>query len=89
MPNRQSYIYILTNQINTVLYIGVTSELQQRIWQHKAKLVEGFTSKYNVTKLVYYEVFADIRDAIAREKEIKGGSRQKKIDLVNRLNPED
>ncbi len=88
MQNRQSYIYIMTNQYNTVLYTGVTSDLQKRVWQHKEKLVEGFTQRYHVTKLVYYEIFTDIREAIAREKQIKGGSRQKKIDLIKSINPE-
>lgn len=88
MQNRQSYIYILTNKYNTVLYTGVTSDLKKRIWEHREKLAEGFTKRYNVTKLVYYEVFADIRDAIAREKQIKAGSRQKKINLITGMNPE-
>ncbi|MBP7689197.1 MAG: GIY-YIG nuclease family protein [Thermoflexales bacterium] len=88
MQNRQSFIYILTNKYNNVLYTGVTSDLKKRVWEHREKLVEGFTKRYNVTKLVYYEVFADIRDAIAREKQIKAGSRQKKIDLINGFNSE-
>jgi putative endonuclease len=88
MQNRQSYIYILTNKYNKVLYTGVTSDLKKRIWEHREKLADGFTKRYNVTKLVYYEVFADIRDAIAREKQIKAGSRQKKIDLIAGFNPE-
>jgi putative endonuclease len=88
MQSRQSYVYLLTNKYNTVLYTGVTSDLKKRVWQHKEKLVEGFTKKYNVDKLVYYEVFADIRDAIAREKQIKAGSRQKKVDLIQVMNPQ-
>ena len=88
MQNRQSYVYLLTNKYNTVLYTGVTSDLKKRVWQHKENLVEGFTKKYNVDKLVYYEVFADIRDAIAREKQIKAGSRQKKVDLIQSMNPQ-
>jgi len=88
MQNRQSYVYLLTNKYNTVLYTGVTSDLKKRVWQHKEKLVEGFTKKYHVDKLVYYEVSADIRAAIAREKQIKGGSRQKKVDLIQGMNPE-
>ncbi|MBI5566356.1 MAG: GIY-YIG nuclease family protein [Chloroflexi bacterium] len=88
MQNRQSFVYILTNKYNKVLYTGVTSGLKKRVWQHREKLVAGFTKQYNVTKLVYYEVFADIRDAIAREKQIKAGSRQKKIDLIIGMNPE-
>jgi putative endonuclease len=88
MQDRQSFIYILTNKYNRVLYTGVTSDLKKRIWEHREKLVDGFTKRYNVSKLVYYEVFADIRDAIAREKQIKAGSRQKKIDLITGMNPE-
>ena len=87
MQDRQSYVYLLTNKYNTVLYTGVTSDLKKRVWQHKEKLIEGFTKKYHVDKLVYYEVFADIREAIAREKQIKGGSRQKKVDLIQGMNP--
>jgi putative endonuclease len=88
VQDRRSFIYILTNKYNKVLYTGVTSDLKKRVWEHKEKLVDGFTKRYNVTKLVYYEVFADIRDAIAREKQIKAGSRQKKIDLIIGMNPE-
>jgi putative endonuclease len=66
----------------------VTNDLKRRAWQHREKAVEGFTKRYNVTKLVYYEVFDDVRAAIAREKQLKGGSRQKKIDLVNSVNSE-
>jgi putative endonuclease len=88
MQNRQSVVYIVTNKYNKVLYTGVTSDLKKRIWEHREKLVDGFTKRYNVTKLVYYEVFADIRDAIAREKQIKAGSRQKKIDLIVGMNPD-
>lgn len=81
-------IYIMTNKYNKVLYTGVTSNLFKRVNEHKEKLVGGFTSQYNVTKLVYYEEFATMPEAIAREKQIKGGSRQKKIDLINSKNPE-
>jgi putative endonuclease len=70
------------------LYTGVTSDLKKRVWEHREKLVDGFTKRYNVTKLVYYEMFSDIRDAIAREKQIKAGSRQKKIDLIIVMNPD-
>jgi putative endonuclease len=80
--NKQYYIYIMTNELNTVLYTGVTNDLEKRAEEHKLKLIEGFTKKYNINKLVYYEVFDDINDAIAREKQIKAGSRQKKIDLI-------
>lgn len=85
---RNSYIYILTTQKNTALYTGVTSNLKQRITRHKNSEGSVFTKRYNVTKLVYFEIFNDIRIAIAREKQIKAGSRKKKLDLVNRINPE-
>ena len=88
MANQQYYVYLMTNKYNTVLYIGVTNDLKRRVWEHKEKLVEGFTKRYNITKLVYYEVFDDVRAAIAREKQLKGGSRQKKVDLVNSMNRE-
>ncbi|HMR99158.1 MAG TPA: GIY-YIG nuclease family protein [Anaerolineales bacterium] len=81
-------VYIMTNQYNKVLYTGVTSNLFKRAHEHKDKIVAGFTSRYNVTKLVYYEEFATMPEAIAREKQIKSGSRRKKIDLVNNKNPE-
>lgn len=78
----------MTNKINTVIYTGVTSDLKKRVYEHKEKIIEGFTKKYNVNKLVYYEVFGDIENAILREKQIKGGSRKKKIDLIKSMNPE-
>jgi putative endonuclease len=84
---KQFYIYIMTNQNNTVLYTGVTSDIQARVYQHKAKIVRSFTSRYNIDKLVYYEELPDAIIAIKREKQIKGGSRQKKLDLINLLNP--
>jgi len=86
--DRQYYIYMMTNKGNNVIYAGVTSNLKGRVYQHKQKLIGGFTKKYNVTKLVYYEVFEDIENAILREKRIKGGSRKKKIELVNVMNNE-
>ena len=86
--SQQYYIYIITNQYNTVLYTGVTNDLIRRVYEHKEKLIAGFTKKYNVNKLVYYEIFTDINSAITREKQIKAGSRQKKIDLVNSMNPQ-
>ena len=86
MPH-QYYIYIMTNVKNTVLYTGVTNDIYRRIFEHKHKLVEGFTKKYHITKLVYYEVFDDIELAISREKQIKGGSRQRKINLIMNMNP--
>ena len=86
---RGGYIYILTNKNNTVLYTGVTSNLSNRLVEHSTGFYEkSFTSKYNVTKLVYFEEFISIEEAIAREKQIKAGSRQKKLDLINRFNPE-
>jgi putative endonuclease len=84
---RQFFVYVLTNKRHTVLYTGVTNDLKKRGYQHRHKLIAGFTSRYNVDKLVYYEVFDDTYDAISREKQIKGGSRQKKIDLINSTNP--
>jgi putative endonuclease len=86
--SKQYYLYIMTNKYNTVLYTGVTNDLQRRVYEHKEKIIEGFTNKYNITKLVYYEVFEDAYTAISREKQIKAGSRQKKIDLVNSINQE-
>lgn len=81
-------VYIMTNAMHTVLYTGVTSDLTQRVWQHKNGLGSHFTSKYHVTKLVYFETFGDVTLAIAREKQIKGGSRRKKGLLVESVNPE-
>ena len=88
MLNKKGYVYILTNTYNTVLYTGVTSDLVKRIHEHKNKTVEGFTKKYNLHKLVYYESFEDITQAIAREKQIKGWLRSKKLLLLERLNPD-
>lgn len=84
----QTFVYILTNAHNTTLYIGVTNNLLRRTFEHKEKFNSGFTKKYNLTKLVYYEIFSDIDNAILREKKLKGGSRQSKIDLINKFNPE-
>ena len=84
--DRQYYIYIITNHNNTVTYTGVTNDLKRRIYEHKEKLVDGFTKKYNINKLVYYEVFDDVENAITREKQIKGGSRSKKVNLVESIN---
>ncbi len=80
------YVYILTNWNNHVMYIGVTNNLQRRIYEHKEKLIDGFTSKYNVNKLVYYEETTDIKSAIAREKQLKGWRRSKKDALVVTMN---
>jgi len=81
------FVYILTNKNNSVLYSGITNSLMRRIWEHKSKLIDGFTKKYNVTKLVYYESFDNPSDAIKREKQIKAGSRKKKMELINKFNP--
>ena len=78
----------MTNKNNSVLYTGITNDLKRRIYEHKEKFVSGFTKKYNVRKLVYYEVFQDPENAILREKQIKAGSREKKIDLINTMNKE-
>ena len=85
---KSGYIYLMTNRNNTVIYTGVTSDLKKRIYEHKSKLIDGFTKKYNVHKLVYYEIFDHIEDAIVREKQIKGGSRAKKIALIKSINPD-
>lgn len=85
---RQYFIYIMTNFENGTLYTGVTNNLIRRIYEHKNKLLEGFTTKYELEKLVYYEVFDNIEYAILREKQIKGGSRKKKLDLINKFNRE-
>ncbi len=86
---RGGYIYILTNKNHTVLYTGVTSNLANRLYEHRTGFYkDSFTSRYNVTKLVYFEEFLSIEDAIHREKQIKAGSRQNKLDLVNGFNPE-
>lgn len=84
----ESYVYLLANKHNNVLYTGVTNDLIRRVYQHKNKLVAGFTQKYNVDRLVYFEVCSGIVVAIEREKQIKGWSRKKKQDLINTLNPE-
>jgi putative endonuclease len=87
-PMKPGFVYIITNRNNTVLYTGVTSQLVQRMYQHKQKLVEGFSKKYNCHKLVYFEYGDDIEACIAREKQIKAGSRNKKVQLIESMNPE-
>ena len=77
----------MTNKKNTVIYVGFTNDLIRRGWEHRHHVVKGFTNKYNIEKLVYFEVFEERDAAIAREKQIKAGSRQKKIDLINKINP--
>jgi putative endonuclease len=86
VEDRRYFVYIMTNVRHTVLYTGVTNDLQRRVWEHKEKVVEGFTKKYRVCYLVYYEMAEDVMSAIAREKQIKAGSRQDKIDLINSMN---
>jgi len=83
----QYFVYIITNKNNTVLYIGVTNNLVRRIYQHKNKTISSFSSKYNLNKLVYYEVFPRIELAIEREKQLKAGSRAKKNLLIQSINP--
>ncbi len=81
-------VYIMTNYKNTTLYIGVTSNLQRRVWEHKNKVVKGFTEKYNINKLVYYEITDSIESAIIREKQLKNWHRDWKINLIKEINPE-
>jgi putative endonuclease len=85
---KKYYIYIMTNKNNAVLYTGVTNNLIKRVYEHREKLVEGFTKRYNINKLVYYEEFSEILCAIQIEKQIKAGSRQKKLELINKMNLE-
>ena len=86
--NKTCAIYIMTNYLETSLYIGVTSNLQKRVWEHKNKVVKGFTEKYNVNKLVYYELTDSIESAINREKQLKRWHRQWKINLIKEMNPD-
>lgn len=86
--SRQYYTYIMANKWNTVMYIGITSNLEGRVYQHKIKEMKGFTSRYNVNKLVYYEEYGDVYEAIAREKQLKNWKRQWKVGLIQRENPE-
>jgi len=85
---KQGYVYILFNKRNGTLYTGVTSDLVKRIYEHKNKLVKGFTSQYNVDKLGYYEAHTLVTAAIEREKKIKGGSRKNKLELIESMNPD-
>ena len=86
--NKQYYVYFLANKTNVALYIGVTNDLKRRVFEHKNKLVKGFTKKYDIDKLVYYEIFNDPENAILREKRLKGSSRARKNKLVESLNPQ-
>lgn len=85
---KQYCVYIITNQNNGTLYIGVSGDLKRRIYEHKHKLIEGFSKKYDLGMLVYYEVFEDIREAIAREKYLKGKKRAFKLKIINSFNPQ-
>ena len=84
---KQYYVYILTNRKRGVLYTGITNNLERRLYEHKQKLISGFTSKYNLIRLVYFEATIDVSAAIAREKQIKGWLRKKKIALIESENP--
>ncbi len=84
---KQYYVYIMTNKSRT-LYTGVTSNLIRRVYEHKNKLIDGFTKKYNITKLIYYELTNEVTSAIAREKQIKGWLRKKKFALIESMNPQ-
>ena len=88
MNNRQYYVYILFNKKNGTLYVGVTNNLVKRVWEHKNKVVKGFTEKYNINKLVYYEITDSIESAIIREKQLKNWHRDWKINLIKEINPE-
>jgi len=86
--NKKGFVYIMTNKKNGTLYIGVTSNIIKRVYHHKNKLVDGFTKKYNLTKLVYYEVYETIDEAIKREKQLKNWKREWKINLIGSVNPQ-
>lgn len=85
---KQYYVHIMANKINTVLYTGITSDLKKRIWEHKEKVIDGFTKNYNINKLIFFEIYNDPENAILREKQIKAGSRAKKVELIMGINPE-
>ena len=85
--NKKPAINLLTNKPNGTLYTGVTSDLPKRIWQHRNRISKGFCAKYNLTRLVYFELYEDMYEAISREKQIKAGSRKAKIKLIDRINP--
>jgi putative endonuclease len=88
MADQQCFVYIMTNIGNSVLYTGVTSNLRKRVYEHQHSLLGGFSAKYMTVKLVYFEEFADIYRAIVREKQLKAGSRKKKIALIEAMNPD-
>ncbi|MBD5165884.1 GIY-YIG nuclease family protein [Helicobacter sp.] len=84
---KQGFLYILFNKRNGTLYVGVTSNLHKRIYEHKNKITQGFSCRYGVDKLGYYEVFEDIKEAIKREKQLKAGKRKNKLTLIETMNP--
>ncbi len=85
--NKTGYVYILFNKPNGTIYVGVTSNLIKRVYQHKYEFVDSFTKRYHIHKLGYYEIYNNIDDAATREKQLKAGARQRKIDLINKMNP--
>ena len=87
MKSKNYYVYIIASRRNGTIYIGVTSDLVERIWEHKEKLVEGFSKRYNIDKLVYYEQHTDVKEAIIREKRLKKWNRQWKLELIEKDNP--
>jgi len=87
MDNKTWVVYIMMNKMNTVNYTGVTNDLGRRVYEHKNKINEGFTNEYNITKLVYYEHYESPDEAITREKQIKGWVKEKKIQLIETINP--
>lgn len=88
MASKQYYVYLLSNYTRTALYCGVTNDLKRRVWEHKNDLVKGFTQKYQIHDLVYYEIFDDPENAIEREKQIKNYSRKKKEEIILKFNPQ-
>ena len=88
MHNKVYYVYILASKKNGTLYVGVTNNLKRRIYEHKGKLIEGFTNKYNVSQLIYFEQYSDIREALTREKRLKKWNRAWKVALIEKTNPE-
>lgn len=85
---RSYYVYIITNFLNTTFYIGVTNNLEKRVYEHKHELVDGFSKRYKLKKLVHFEEFGDVRDALEREKQLKNWHREWKINLITKNNPE-
>ena len=85
--NKQYYVYLISNKNNTTIYTDITSDIKRRIWEHKNNITKGFSSKYNLHKLLYYEIYQDPENAIIREKQIKSGRREKKIRLIESMNP--